>query len=235
MPLGTHCYFEGCYNHPIDQGQTSSGPPSDVDLKNRCPDNNKDPKSVHMKVDPNPWKIVHSTSAHDGMGHLYEWTHSRDHTKSEIQSNLDIDVMWILVGNLSMMFLMAEIHVRGAPLECYVVELDTHWKSYFESVDSYLIRTSHPFTFIHTFPAVLDCFGIWSVGLSLPSFSTTSGDHACFFKGEALGDGIDNASLTGACLTLFPHWVFIVVTSKMSGFGLGGEGQCLADTSPYSF
>ena len=52
----------------------------------------------------------------------------------------------------------------------------------------------------------------------MPSFSTTSGNHAHFFKGEALGDGIDNGSLTGACLTLFPHQVFIIVTSKMSGF-----------------
>ena len=111
MPLGTHCYFEGHYNHLIDQGQTSSGPLSDVDLKNRCLHNDEDPKSVHTKVDLNPQNIVHSTSAHDGMAHLYEQTHSRDHTKSEIQSNLGTNVRQILVGNLSMMFLMAEIHV----------------------------------------------------------------------------------------------------------------------------
>ena len=115
MPLGTHCYFEGHYNHPIDQGQISSGSLSDVDLKNRCPDNDEDPKSVRAKVDPNPRNIVHSTSAHNGMAHLYEWTHSRNHTKSEIQSNLGTNVRQILVGNLSMMFLMAEIHVGGAP------------------------------------------------------------------------------------------------------------------------
>ena len=120
MPLWTHCYFEGCYNHLIDQGQTSSGPLSDVALKNRCLDNDKDPKSVHTNIDLNPRKIVH--------------------------------------------------------------------------------------------------FGIWCVGLSLPSFSTTSGDHAHFFKGEALGYGINNGSLTGTYLTLFPRWVFNVMTSKMSVF-----------------
>ena len=120
LPLGTHSHVEGSYNHLIDQGQTSSGTLCDVELKDSCLDNDKDPKLVHVKVDLNAQRIVHSTSAHNEREHLYEQKHSRNHTKSWIQSNLDTDVRQMLVGNLSMKLWMAEIHVGGVPSECYI-------------------------------------------------------------------------------------------------------------------
>ena len=43
-----------------------------------------------------------------------------------------------------------------------------------------------------------------------------------FFEGDLVCEGDDNGggSLTGTCVILLPHQVCVVVTSKVSGFGL---------------
>src|SRR6202050_5356899 len=75
---------------------------------------------------------------------------------------------------------------------------------------------------ICTFPAVLERLGSWSIS-ELPSLcSSTPGDHACVFEGDALRDGAGDGckSLTGTCVIRLPRRVCVVVTSNRSGFGL---------------
>jgi hypothetical protein len=50
--------------------------------------------------------------------------------------------------------------------------------------------------------------------------SSIPGDHARFFEGDALREGVANcsASLTGTCIIFVPRRVCVVVTSNMSEF-----------------
>jgi hypothetical protein len=50
--------------------------------------------------------------------------------------------------------------------------------------------------------------------------SSAPGDHALFFDGDALHEGVDDEgeSFTGTCVILFSCRVCVVVTSNMSAF-----------------
>src|ERR1700689_93522 len=76
---------------------------------------------------------------------------------------------------------------------------------------------------VHTFPPVLERLGTWSISELPWSGSSTPGDHARFFDGDALRDGAGDGceSLTGTCVILLPRRVCVVVTSNRSGFGFG--------------
>lgn len=75
---------------------------------------------------------------------------------------------------------------------------------------------------VRTFPPVLERLGTWSISELPWSGSSTPGDHARFFDGDALRDGAGDGceSLTGTCVILLPRRVCVVVTSNRSGFGL---------------
>jgi hypothetical protein len=73
---------------------------------------------------------------------------------------------------------------------------------------------------MHTFPAILERLGTWCVGECSLLKSGTPGDHARFFEGDALREGVAGGcgSLTGTCLIFVPRRVCVVATSNMSGF-----------------